>query len=606
MINPKNLVKIIKNSQHIEPLALGLYVEGACLQAVWLQKKQDQIQLLGAETILLPEVLETVQEKFEKLYESTSSGAKAAPIDITHELEKMDLMAPELEIEDNASRQMGDNLTDITAEFETENRGENESDEQEYDTISIIRNLLTKYPDRKLKIAISIPEPQLYYSHFDTRWGLSGRKLKKKIVEEILKQKPGSENIKQEAMHNLELADGSLMTIARDSEIGLIAIIDRLRGQLDIRMPEITVVESAEISIVNLVKENYNLAENVISVIVYVGPEYSRLIFMKGNQLSHIAPIISEGIEPFYSSDEILTDLATKIRSRLLLEQDNLNISQIDNIILTGRACKIQFKNVFLEWFGTDVNIDPLKLAISVNDGEDENDVPEYPIACGAAWRAIDSIHNGFYNVDLIPFKIREQQKVLKLGITGWIMFALIPFLTFFFTLKISQLNRSVHNYQTTLTQKKSELAYLQDLSTKVELENVKYNNYVNTFGVLDSMLVGTYTWSSFLNDITIKAEKVGNVWITEISRFGPGRAILRGYAMDRKKIPAFADSLHGSVLKQVQIQEINYKTVFSFDIELEVKSRRPEYKKDVAADSTANKPTISAGNESIKSGELL
>ncbi len=602
MIDYMKFFKKIIKAQRIEPLALGLYVEGVCLQAVWLQKNQGQIQLLDAETIVLPEVMDTVQEKSELTTKNISTVPETSPMDITSELDKINLIDSELEAGDDPFKPSDDEPTDITAEFNVENVMDDEKEDKDYDIISIIRNLLIRYPDRKLKIAISIPEPQLYYSHFDTRWGISGRKLKKRIVEEILKQKPGAENIKPEAMHNLELADGSLMTIARDSEIGLITMIDELRGRLDIRMPEITVVESAEISIVNLVKENYTFAENAISVIVYVGTEYSRLIFMKENQLSHIAPIISEGIEPFYSSDEILTELATKIRSRLLLEQDNLNISQIDNIILTGRACKIQFKNVFFEWFGTDVNIDRLKLATSENDQKIEKDVPNYAIAYGAAWRAIDSINNEFYNVDLIPFKIREEQKVFKLGTTGWILFALIPLLTFFFTLKISHLNRSVKNYETTLTQKKSELIYLQDLSAKVEMENRKYNNYVNTFSVLDSMLVGTYTWSSFLNDITVKAENVGNVWITEISRFGPGRAILKGYAMDRKKIPAFADSLHGSVLKQVQIQEINYKTVFSFDIELQVKKRRPDYKKKVAADSAVSELPVSGRISMVQS----
>ena len=79
---------------------------------------------------------------------------------------------------------------------------------------------------------------------------------------------------------------------------------------------------------------------------------------------------------------------------------------------------------------------------------------------------------------------------------------------------------------------------------------------------------------------------------LTDIYKLATARAMLRGYAMDRKKIPAFCDSLTNSVLKQVQIQEINNRTVFSFEVETDVKEQRPEFDEEakfaVSPDSTA------------------
>ena len=591
-------LKKMEKAKNSEPLAVGVYVEGMNLQAVWLENYQGQVQFLDAENIVLPESLDSEDCK-NKLVEEKFS--ESTPIDITSEIQKLDALDPDLEMADEPAETIEDKLTDITSEIETENLSDDEIEDENHNGISIIRDILNRYPNRKLRIALSIPEPQVYYSYFDTTWGLSGKKLNKKIVEELVKQKPDNEAIKPEAMHNLELADASLMTLARDQEIGLLNIIDKLRGSLKIRLPQISVVESAEISIINLVKENYSFQENETSVIVYVGNEFSRLIFMDGDNLSHIAPIISEGIELFFPSEEALSELANKIRSRLLLEQDNLNISQVNNIILTSGACRKEFEKAFLEWFDKDVSIEPIKLPNLENISGDKKivtDLPKFAIALGAAWRAIDSSNNGFYNVDLIPFKIREEQKVLKLGAFGWTLFILIPLLTFLFTLKISQFGRTVGNMENRLNQKKAGLVYLQDINTKVEIENKKYNYYVGTFGVLDSLVVGTYTWSCFLSHVTAKAKDVGNIWITEISKFGPAQATLKGYAMNRKKIPAFSDSLSNGVLKQVQIQEIDKKTVFSFEIKAEVKDRRPIFNKVVLAEAVSSEVASSEKGE--------
>lgn len=584
-----NTINKLKRSENNDSLALGLFVDGLSLQAVWLEKYQGQFRLVDAEKIVLQESFDS--EKTEKEIESEKI-IESAPIDITSEIKKLDALDPDLEMTEKSDEHKDEEAADINPEIEDDYFADDEFEEEPHNNFTIIRDLLNRYPNRKLKIAVSIPEPQLYYSHFDSTWGLSGKKLNKKIVEELLKQKSDSEVIKPETMHNLELMDGSLMSIVRQPEIGLLNIIDTLRNNLEIRMPQVSVVESAEVSLVNLVKENYSFSEEETSVIVYVGNEFSRIIFMKGNKLSHISPIISEGIEQFFPSREALNELANKIRSRLLLEQDNLSISDVDNIILSGGACREEFDKAFHEWFDENVNIQSVHLLNLENlTGENRivDDLPNFAVPLGAAWRAIDLSNNNFYHVDLIPFKIREEQKVLKLGAIGWTLFVLIPLLTFFFTVKIIQFGKTVDNMQNSLKQKQSELSYLQDLNTKLEIEKKKYNYYVNTFGVLDSLVVGTYTWSTFLKDVTEKAEHVGKVWITEISKFGKGRATLKGYAMNRNKIPAFSDSLQNSVLKQVLIQEINNKTVFSFEIEAEVRDRRPDFKKMLVAEAVAS-----------------
>ncbi|MFZ5515115.1 MAG: hypothetical protein ACOY90_00655 [Candidatus Zhuqueibacterota bacterium] len=587
-----DLLKELKNRSRTanpEPIILGLYAEGLNLQAVWLEKQQYRVLWLGAENIVLPEPLELAIANNPP---HSEKPAQSAPDDGFSEIQQIDALYPDLEPAHELDG-MADAPEDITTEIEANLGSEHLAESEKHTNASVIRGLLNRFPDRRLKIAIPIAEPQVYYTRFESDWGLTSKKLSRKIGDELLKQKSNSDSIKPDAMDTLKFDDGSLLVITRDPEIGLLSVIDQVRGSLDVRMPQISVVESAEISMVNLVKGNYPLQEKEITVIVYVGNEFSRLIFLEGERLSHIAPIISEGIELFFPRHEALMELAQKIRSRLLLEQDNLNIGQIHRIILAGNAGRKEFQEVFLEWFEKDVIIAPVEfpnLDMEVGIKTMAHDVPKYAIPLGAAWRATESSDNSDYHVDLTPFKIREEQKVLKLGPVGWTLFALIPLLTFVCTLKISQYGQVCSQMQRTIIQKKSELTYLQDVAARVDTEKQKYAGYVNSFGIIDSLVIGTYTWSAFLSDVTTRADIIGNIWITEISKFGTGRATIKGYALDRTKIPAFSDLFSHCVLKQVQVQEIDGKTVFSYELETDVIERRPYFDKATVAEPAHEK----------------
>jgi len=577
MIDLLNALKNRSRAAKKEPIVLGLYAEGLSLQAVWLEKQQGRATWLGVENIVLPETLELASDRHAPPPDNCTyqeDGMAEAPEDIT----------PEIEAELVAGQ-------------------EAEPEPEKHTSDSIVQGLLNRFPDRRLKIAIPIPEPQVYYTRFESAWGLDGKKLNRKIFQELMKQKASSDSIKPDAMDMMTFDDGSLLVITRDPDIGLVSVIDRVRGNRDIRMTQIAGVESAELAIVNLVKGNYALTEKEISVIVYVGHEFSRLIFLQGDRLSHIAPILSEGVELFFPAHEALMEMAQKIRSRLLLEQDNLNIGHIHRIILAGNAGRKEFEEVFHEWFEEEVAIAPVMLPnldIEAGVSSQANETSKYAIPLGAAWRAADSTNTGYYHVDLTPFKIREEQKVLKLGAVGWILFGLIPLLAFVCTLKISQLGQMYSQVQHTISQKESELTYLQDVAARVDTEKQKYTGYVNSFGIIDSLVIGTYTWSAFLSDVTTRADIIGNIWITEISKFGAGRATIKGYALDRTKIPAFVDSFVNSVLKQVQVQEIDSKIVFSYEMETDVIERRPHFDKADGMETTLEKTAQAMESESM------
>ncbi|MBN2008348.1 hypothetical protein JW960_03260 [candidate division KSB1 bacterium] len=466
---------------------------------------------------------------------------------------------------------------DITDELKNERIAQAKRIANKEDNASILMNLLNRYPGRNFEIAISLPEPQIYYSYFESDWGLSGRKLKTKISQELFKERPDSETIKPEAINALPLADGHLMAVVREPEIGILNLLEMVRISSERRLPKISVVESVEISLVNLIKSNYNFGEEEISVVVFVGNDFSRLIFMRGNELYHISPIIGEGIDSFLVFGHSLKELGNTIHSRLLLEQDDLNLPTINNVILAGDACRAEIKNMLSSWFTEDIHIEELQFSnFQKNEANAAvlKHLNQVPVAVGAALRALETSNKDLYHLDLIPNKIKESQKVFKLGPIGWILLGLIPGMTFYMTTHISQMDAQIKTLDARYQFRKVELEELQHYQDLVDAASKKLSYYQTTFGVLDSMVAGTKTWSEFLKKTAVSAKNIGGIWITELSFMDNYKASVKGYSLFRNKISPFTESLGNASLNQVQVQDIRGKDIYYFEIEARVPVR--------------------------------
>lgn len=448
------------------------------------------------------------------------------------------------------------------------------------DNASLLHEILSHYPSKKYKVAISLPDPQTFYTYFNTDWGLNEKKLKDKVIEELSRERSDSKKIKTEAVNILRLADESLMVITRDAEVGILNLLETLKDSMENRLPKISFVESAEISLVNLVKRNYDFGEAEITVIIYVGHEFSRFIFMQGNLLLHISPIIGEGADSFLVFGASLSEFVNTIYSRLLLETDDLNLNKINNVILAGEAREAVLKSLLVDLFPEKVNIEEIKFVNLDTFGVSEQIVkmlPHTAIALGAAWRSLDETNPSLYQVNLIPSKIREEQKIFKLSAFGWILLALIPVFTLFFTKQFIEHDHELKHLKNQRHQMNAELMGLQKIKTSLDSRMEKLNYYTSTFGVLDSLIVGTDIWSQLLQKVAREAKQVGGIWLTELETLGTNSVLLKGYSLTRSKIPVFCNAIENATLQQVQVQEIRERTVYNFAIEARISKQSAE-----------------------------
>jgi len=562
---------MFKSSQNTDKFSIGLCLDNRHLQVVILKKCDEKIQLVDAIRNDLASSMDYA--KAEPLHQTADALFPGSAPDFQKHESKT--KAHEPDFIDNAPLATG--ILDITPQLEGQEIEIEEASTPSHDT-SVLSDILRSYQDTTFTLAISLIEPQTYYSHLDTDWDLRGKKLKKRIIRELSTDRTGG-TLQPDMFQVLKLANNSQLVVVRDSDGGVIRLLESIQPALFKRLPSISFVESAEISIVNLVIANYQFGENEITVIIHVGHEISRLIFLKGMQLLHISQMIGEGSDSFYEFGSSPAKLASTICSRLLLEQDNLNLEKIDHIILTGSACQAEFEKPLHEWFGKLVAIERVQLpqlSVGSMDSDIIESLPQLVVPLGAAWRSLDVDNVKSYAVDLTPNKIREKQKVFKLGIPGWIIFSLIPILTFLFTFKIINMREQVRNLRTQYQKKQQELVALKEIDARISVERNKLIFYQSTYGVLDSLVAGTYTWSDFLLQIALQSEAIGDIWITNISRIGQNLAYVKGYSKDSEKIPLYANAFNNSILRKVIIQEIKNRKVYGFEIEIEITDKQP------------------------------
>lgn len=523
-----------RKKNKFDKLAVGIFVDGLTLHISALCKQQGKVKLVDANIVQLARRLEPAKVHQGELV-LNDHDSPGTPLDITSDIEKSDY-----KIEEIAPEVVEDGATDNTV---------------------ILQNMLSTYWHRKYKLGISVSEPEIFYAPFTTTWGLKGDDLKRKIIENLAHERPDAGDLSPGDVKLIEVANKDILAVVRGTEFPLLNLIGKIRKHLGNKITKISFVEGAEISLVNLVKQNYRFEPDEITAIVFIGHEYSRLIFMIGNELLGISQLIGEGIDSF--------EISHTIFSRLLLELDNFNFRKVDNIILCGEAYESDTMTFLQEKFGQEVDIEYLNFSSISNDDGVDPILSRFAISVGVAWRALEEKNEDIYKIDLLPKVIRERQKFFKLGLAGWILLLALPLLTFFFTTKTAEYLGQVKVLQDEIQSKQEELTLLQEPKRELEELKAKVSGYENVFARLDSVLLGTKTWSHFLVKATRATQSVGGIWITEIKSSSEDRITLTGYSLYRSRIPVFSNRLGKAVLNKVEVQEIRERTVYNFELEI-------------------------------------
>jgi hypothetical protein len=445
------------------------------------------------------------------------------------------------------------------------------------DNNSVMLGLLSKYPTSSYVLGYAISEPSIYYHALEGDFGLKGKKLKTRAVEELRNVRSVQPPL--DAIDFFPSAEKNLMCVVREDGMSMMSSLEEVKPFLGKRLPKIALIEIADIALMNLARANYGFAADEIVTIIYVGVEFTRLIFMKGTEFLHFAPVLGEG----YDSPNI----QNTVYSRLLLEQDNMGIPRIDKVILAGECQKIAFDEFLREQL-SDVDVKFLRtpeLDTSALPGEVQEQIPEYAVAIATAWKILDDDHPAFYPVNVLPESVREGQRSFKLAWHGYVLMLMVFLSTFYFTSRYTNLKAELGSKQGTLALLQEKVAENDKLKAAIGSLNDQIGRYNTALAVYDSLVPGSDMWNKSMAHLSKGVEDLGAIWITEMRSMGGGAISLQGYALYRARIPRIAALFENSTLTKVEVKEIrvNSPPVYNFIITVP-----PQVEK---TDSTAVKP---------------
>jgi hypothetical protein len=427
------------------------------------------------------------------------------------------------------------------------------------DNNSVLLGLLSKYPTSDYLISYAIAEPSIYYHTLESDFGLKGNKLKQRVLEELRNVRAVQPPL--DAIDFFTSAERNLVCAVREDGVSMLSALESIKPFLGKRLPRIPLIEVADVALMNLARANYGFAADEITAIVYIGVEFTRIIFMKGTEFFHFAPVLGEG----YDSPNI----QNTVYSRLLLEQDNMGIAHIDKILLAGESQRIQFDE-FLRHQLTEVDIQYLRTPYIDTSGipaSMQEQIPEYAIPIATAWKTLDADHPAFFGTNLLPEMVRESQRSFKLGWHGYLLFALVFLSALYYTRSYVTLKQEMSNRQSTLTQLQNRVAENDRLRAAIAEKNDQKTRYNTALAVYDSLVPGADRWNKAIAQLTKGVEDLRGLWITELHATADGSMSIQGYALYRARIPRIAALFDNSTLAKVEVKEIREKSppVYNF-----------------------------------------
>ncbi|MBC8203992.1 MAG: hypothetical protein H8E87_00620 [FCB group bacterium] len=361
-------------------VVIGIHIEGSTVYLAKVRYSGGNYQLLDVQRAQLPQ--SAITDDSRPVLEGIEAGG------INLDVESMDITIPP-ETEESPSGSL---------EFKIDESASLE------DTPLVMR-MFRDYRDLRYKVSAALSEPDVFYVHFGSNWGLKGKKLRGKVLQELSQIKTEKKKLKPEDYDIISMPNEQLTAVTRDKNIPLLDMIHEQKRRRRIPMPRIGCVETLETALTNLTIQFCELKEDELTVIVYIGSEHSRFIFLQGSRLMYISQQIHDG---GYSKQ-----IANILYSRLLFELDNLNIEGLNRIIICGKTKSSNVIDYMREAFAEESSVEEMDFSGIDTSGlspEDIANLPEYAGAIGAALRLMLPENPDLIRIDITPAFIKAGQ----------------------------------------------------------------------------------------------------------------------------------------------------------------------------------------------------
>jgi Tfp pilus assembly protein PilN len=422
----------------------------------------------------------------------------------------------------------------------------------------LLYNVLSSASTKRVDVGVSIPAGQTIFQILrDVDFSETKRKDLQVIVDDRLESLHGTSKGQDFYSYSVR-EDGALLLTSIDEEPDLIQLLNRTRDIYNGKL-FISDVLPDEAILLGLIRANYELDENSITGVIQFGESSCRVLFMRGNQLWIVSPIITEGTK----NPKFLNTVFSKI----LFQLDTGEVPNLDRIILCNNSLGDTAIEFFEERF-QDVDVSEFSFTDDLfeTEGIKPDSIPAFTTAIGSAWMASGFKKDNFPKISFLPNYIIDRQKIFKLQWHGFMLLLFILFTPIvtnhFYTQNASEIDRL-----------RSEINTLEAQIQSLEPTVQRYNQITSELDQIQAKLrllgelsQGTVRWSKNLDLLNRGFEDVNSIWLTSMSEGDDGTIDIGGVAMYKNRIPLLANIFDNATLLNVSSSEIREREVFDYE----------------------------------------
>ncbi|PSQ98733.1 MAG: hypothetical protein BRD48_06210 [Bacteroidetes bacterium QS_9_68_14] len=336
-------------------------------------------------------------------------------------------------------------------------------------------------------------------------------------------------------------------------------------------------------------------AEQDDALVVRVGEENTLALFTRGTAVHQVETLRS-------LTDE---DTPETVCSRVLLLQDEYGIDDMEHVLVAGPGAEEAALVESFEMFFPEAHVEPMRQHLPAGaTAEDDPAAGLTAVAAALRLTGHDGYASFFEDVDLLPPKLLIWRFELPFSSAVPLLLALLAVAGTFFGVRYQHMENQQAEVQRRLDAYPDDFAEKTPQQLQADIDSVKSDSerYVEGLETLDDLLMGSDQWSHALAEISRETAAVSGIWV---ENWTPQSQTVRlqGNATSRDRVVELAERTEGRI-QSVTFSEIRDWPVYSFAMEVPLKTGLPEATKYLREQALASADSAAAGAPAGASGQ--
>ncbi|MFA6234536.1 MAG: hypothetical protein WC824_10195 [Bacteroidota bacterium] len=359
-----------------------------------------------------------------------------------------------------------------------------------------------------------------------------------------------------------------VLAVARVEDSPMVDICTSPQGSQK-RPPRLNIITSNQVALINLVRVHFRAEVDEIMHVIHVDDDVTHFFVMRGHEIEYIAPAIQQGAHDAH--------LVSTLYNRIELTAEGAGYLNPDKVVLSGKAEEIGLKEEILENNPEVIFHSLRRLRIGDSDDKDiQREMNNYLVPISLAWQTLQPKSEHFYRLDVLPSRIREDQKRFKLAWHGVLLLLLLFIVVTAMTVIGLQKQSEIATVSSALEFNKRQMEEQIVIVKRINELEERSQAIRTATTTLDTLLMNTEVWTETIDTLSKGAASLRDVWVSEVTMDKIGGLAIVGYAFKRSSIPTFSTAIGQTRLREITVQQIGETKVFRFDIHLKQDSSYP------------------------------